>query len=236
MLIRHLLRNACLPMITLVGLSIPTLLAGNLLIEYAVQLPGPRAAVLQRARQQDYNVLLAYTILGGVLTVIGNLIADIADHGRRSEDSPWLIRPPSRWSRGVRRSARRPSRDRARGRRGPGHRQRLAARAARVLRQPARGRRASRCSSSSCCSASSGRSSTTPTRPLTNPLDHRPAARRRPPARHRRQRLRRARPDHGSAARRRSRSASSRPLIATVIGTLYGADRRARRRPRRRRS
>ena len=75
---RHLVRNACLPMITLVGLSIPPLLAGNLHHRGAVQLPGPRAAVLQRACNGDYPVLLAYTLVGAVLTVAGNLVADIA--------------------------------------------------------------------------------------------------------------------------------------------------------------
>ena len=79
MLYRHLLRNACLPMITLVGLSIPDLLAGNLLIEVLFNYPGPRAAVLHRARQNgDYPILLGYTVLGGILTVLGNLMADIA--------------------------------------------------------------------------------------------------------------------------------------------------------------
>ena len=48
---RHLLRNACLPMITLVGLSIPSLLAGNLLIEVLFNYQGPRPVVLQRPGQ-----------------------------------------------------------------------------------------------------------------------------------------------------------------------------------------
>jgi peptide/nickel transport system permease protein len=75
---RHLLRNACLPMITLVGLSIPTLLAGNLLIEYQFNYPGLGLLFYNALGQGDYNILLAYTILGGMLTVLGNLIADIA--------------------------------------------------------------------------------------------------------------------------------------------------------------
>jgi peptide/nickel transport system permease protein len=75
---RHLLRNACLPMITLVGLSIPTLLAGNLLIEVLFNFPGLGLLFYQALGSQDYNVLLAYTILGGILTVLGNLVADIA--------------------------------------------------------------------------------------------------------------------------------------------------------------
>jgi peptide/nickel transport system permease protein len=77
-LFRHLLRNACLPMITLVGLSIPTLLAGNLLIEVLFNYPGLGLLFYNALGTQDYNILLAYTILGGILTVLGNLIADVA--------------------------------------------------------------------------------------------------------------------------------------------------------------
>ncbi len=77
-LFRHLLRNACLPMITLVGLSIPTLLAGNLLIEVLFNYPGLGLLFYNALGNQDYNILLAYTILGGILTVLGNLAADIA--------------------------------------------------------------------------------------------------------------------------------------------------------------
>jgi peptide/nickel transport system permease protein len=75
---RHLLRNACLPMITLVGLSIPTLLAGNLLIEVLFNFQGLGLLFYSALGNQDYNVLLAYTILGGILTVVGNLMADVA--------------------------------------------------------------------------------------------------------------------------------------------------------------
>jgi peptide/nickel transport system permease protein len=77
-LFRHLLRNACLPMITLVGLSIPTLLAGNLLIEVLFNYQGLGLLFYNALGTQDYNILLAYTILGGILTVLGNLLADIA--------------------------------------------------------------------------------------------------------------------------------------------------------------
>lgn len=77
-LFRHLLRNACLPMITLVGLSVPTLIAGNLLIEVLFNYQGLGLLFYTALGNQDYNVLLAYTILGGFLTVIGNLLADVA--------------------------------------------------------------------------------------------------------------------------------------------------------------
>jgi peptide/nickel transport system permease protein len=76
-LTRHLLRNACLPIITLIGLSIPSLLAGNLLIEYLFNYPGLGLLFYNGLLNQDYNLLLAYTILGGFLTVLGNLMADV---------------------------------------------------------------------------------------------------------------------------------------------------------------
>jgi peptide/nickel transport system permease protein len=77
-LYRHLLRNACLPMITLIGLSIPTLLAGNLLIEVLFNYQGLGLLFFNALGNEDYNILLAYTILGGILTVLGNLLADVA--------------------------------------------------------------------------------------------------------------------------------------------------------------
>jgi peptide/nickel transport system permease protein len=77
-LTRHLLRNSCLPMITLIGLSIPDLLAGNLLIETLFNYQGLGLLFFNALGNEDYPFLLAYTVLGGALTVIGNLVADIA--------------------------------------------------------------------------------------------------------------------------------------------------------------
>ncbi len=77
-LTRHLMRNACLPMITLIGLSIPLLLAGNLITETLFNFDGLGLLFYNALQNVDYNVLLAYTLIGAVLTVIGNLIADIA--------------------------------------------------------------------------------------------------------------------------------------------------------------
>ncbi|MBN9620496.1 MAG: ABC transporter permease [Actinobacteria bacterium] len=77
-LTRHLLRNACLPLVTLVGLSIPALLAGNLIVESLFNYPGLGLLFLNSLQREDYPVLLAYTLIGGVLTVLGNLVADVA--------------------------------------------------------------------------------------------------------------------------------------------------------------
>lgn len=77
-LMRHLVRNACLPMVTLIGLSIPALLAGNLITENVFNYPGLGIMFINALGNEDYPVLLAYTLMGGVLTVIGNYVADIA--------------------------------------------------------------------------------------------------------------------------------------------------------------
>lgn len=75
---RHLVRNACLPMITLIGLSIPLLLTGNLIVENVFNYPGLGVMFFNALQDEDYPVLLAYTMMGGVLTVVGNYVADIA--------------------------------------------------------------------------------------------------------------------------------------------------------------
>ncbi|HKE66086.1 MAG TPA: ABC transporter permease [Micromonosporaceae bacterium] len=77
-LMRHLVRNAALPMVTLVGLSIPALLAGNLLIEALFNINGLGLLFVNSLQRQDFQVLLAYTLIGAALTVLGNFIADIA--------------------------------------------------------------------------------------------------------------------------------------------------------------
>jgi peptide/nickel transport system permease protein len=77
-LLRHLVRNAFLPMITLIGLSIPDLLAGNLICEAVFNFPGLGLLFYDSLGTADYPVLLAYTLVGAVLTVAGNFVADIA--------------------------------------------------------------------------------------------------------------------------------------------------------------
>jgi peptide/nickel transport system permease protein len=77
-LFRHLVRNAMLPMLTLIGLSIPGLLAGNLIAEEVFNFDGLGLLFYDSLSNEDYSVLLAYTLIGAVLTVLGNLLADIA--------------------------------------------------------------------------------------------------------------------------------------------------------------
>jgi peptide/nickel transport system permease protein len=77
-LMRHLVRNASLPMVTLIGLSLPGLLAGNLITESLFNYPGLGLLFFESLSKVDYPVMLAYTLIGAVLVVVGNLVADIA--------------------------------------------------------------------------------------------------------------------------------------------------------------
>lgn len=77
-LLRHLVRNASLPMITLIGLSLPFLLAGNLITEYLFNYQGLGLLFYDSLGKEDYPVLLAYTLIGAVFVVVGNFVADIA--------------------------------------------------------------------------------------------------------------------------------------------------------------
>jgi len=80
MLIPRLSNNvyAQIGLITLIGLSIPALLAGNLVAEYTFNYPGLGLLFFDSLGNEDYPVLVAYTLIAAVLTVLGNLLADIA--------------------------------------------------------------------------------------------------------------------------------------------------------------
>jgi peptide/nickel transport system permease protein len=76
-LTRHLLRNSLIAVVTLVGLSIPTILTGTLIIEQVFNYPGAGLEYFNAALRNDYEVMLGITVLVGVITVLGNLLADI---------------------------------------------------------------------------------------------------------------------------------------------------------------
>jgi peptide/nickel transport system permease protein len=73
----HMLRNAILPIVTLLGLSIPALLSGNLITESVFNYPGVGLLFWTAAQSRDYPTLLALTLVVAVFTVIGNLLADV---------------------------------------------------------------------------------------------------------------------------------------------------------------
>jgi peptide/nickel transport system permease protein len=77
-LYRHVLRNAMIPMVTLMGLSLPGLVGGALLVEYVFNIHGIGLLTTNAALQNDYGVTLATTLLAAVMTVVGSLIADVS--------------------------------------------------------------------------------------------------------------------------------------------------------------
>ncbi len=74
---RHALRNALLPVITILGLSLPGLIGGSVIIESIFALPGLGQLFYQAVMARDYPLIMGNLVLGAVLTLIGNLLADL---------------------------------------------------------------------------------------------------------------------------------------------------------------
>jgi peptide/nickel transport system permease protein len=74
----HILRNALLPIATLVGLSLPALFAGALVTESIFNFPGMGLLFWQAAQTSDYPTELGVVLVTAVATVIGNLLADVS--------------------------------------------------------------------------------------------------------------------------------------------------------------
>jgi len=76
-LYRHALRNALLPLITILGLSLPGLIGGSVIFESIFGIPGVGQLMWQAVLSRDYPVILANLVLVSVLTLLGNFLADI---------------------------------------------------------------------------------------------------------------------------------------------------------------
>lgn len=75
---RHLLRNSILPLITLVGLSLPAVLSGAIIVEVLFNYPGMGWLFWTATGAKDYPVLMGFTVVIAAATVLGNLLADLA--------------------------------------------------------------------------------------------------------------------------------------------------------------
>ena len=74
---KHALRNAINPMITLLGFEFAGLLSGAALTEYVFQYPGLGRLILEAVLKSDINLVMASLMMGAIMLVLGNLIADI---------------------------------------------------------------------------------------------------------------------------------------------------------------
>ena len=75
---RHVLRNSLISVTTLIGLSFPAVVTSGLVVEYVFNVPGVGLTYYTAAVSADYPVELGITVLVGIATVLGNLLADVA--------------------------------------------------------------------------------------------------------------------------------------------------------------
>jgi peptide/nickel transport system permease protein len=77
-IIRHAVRNALLPIVTILGLSVPGLIGGAVIFETIFAIPGMGQLFYSSTMSRDYPTIMGILVIGAVLTLIGNLIADIS--------------------------------------------------------------------------------------------------------------------------------------------------------------
>ncbi|MDD5430547.1 MAG: ABC transporter permease, partial [Candidatus Omnitrophica bacterium] len=75
---KHALRNALLPVITILGLSVPALVGGSVIFETIFAIPGMGQLFYMAVMMRDYNLIMGGLVIGSVLTLLGNLLADIS--------------------------------------------------------------------------------------------------------------------------------------------------------------
>ncbi|MDR1397614.1 MAG: ABC transporter permease [Desulfarculales bacterium] len=74
---RHALRNALMPVITILGLSVPGLIGGSVIFESVFAIPGMGKLFYDGVMARDYPLIMGCLVLGAGLTLLGNLLADI---------------------------------------------------------------------------------------------------------------------------------------------------------------
>lgn len=75
---KHALKNALLPVVTILGLSIPGLIGGSVITETIFAIPGMGRLFFDSVMSRDYPTVMGLLVIGAVLTLLGNFIADIS--------------------------------------------------------------------------------------------------------------------------------------------------------------
>ena len=75
---KHALRNALLPVITILGLSVPGLIGGSVIFETIFAIPGMGKLFYDGVLMRDYPLIMGILVIGAILTLIGNLLADLS--------------------------------------------------------------------------------------------------------------------------------------------------------------
>ncbi len=76
-ILKHALRNALIPIVTIYGLELPFVLGGAVLIEKVFSWPGMGLLAVEAIEARDYPIILATSMIAAVLVVLGNLLADV---------------------------------------------------------------------------------------------------------------------------------------------------------------
>jgi peptide/nickel transport system permease protein len=74
---RHAMRNALMPVITILGLSVPGLIGGSVIFESIFAIPGLGKLFYDGVMARDYPLVMGGLVIGAVLTLLGNLLADL---------------------------------------------------------------------------------------------------------------------------------------------------------------
>ncbi len=75
---KHALRNAILPVVTILGLSLPAMIGGSVIFESIFAIPGMGRLFFTSVWIRDYNTIMGVLVIGAFLTLLGNLLADIS--------------------------------------------------------------------------------------------------------------------------------------------------------------
>jgi peptide/nickel transport system permease protein len=75
---RHALKNSLIPMITLLGLSVPSVVGGSFITETIFGWPGMGRLGVNAIMSRDYPLVMGVTMMASVLVIAGNLVADVA--------------------------------------------------------------------------------------------------------------------------------------------------------------
>ncbi len=75
---RHAFRNALMPIVTILGLSVPGLIGGGVIFETIFAIPGMGQLFYSSTMSRDYPTIMGILVIGAILTLFGNLIADIS--------------------------------------------------------------------------------------------------------------------------------------------------------------
>jgi len=74
---KHALRNAMLPIVTVLGLSLPGLIGGSIIVESIFAIPGMGQLMVQAVFERDYPVIMGNLVIVSTLTLVANLLADV---------------------------------------------------------------------------------------------------------------------------------------------------------------